>query len=128
LQKKRAGLGPGYSIKIFGLNIKRELLYKKIDQRVDKMFRQGLVREVSRLLKSKLSLTAKYAIGINELKGYLAGAYPLAEAKRLIQRNSRHYAKRQLTWFRKDKRIQWVKLTQKDSPAQIAIKLWKKLS
>jgi tRNA dimethylallyltransferase len=45
-----------------------------------------------------------------------------------MQRNSRHYAKRQLTWFRKDKRIQWVAVDKKESPAQVALKLWKKLS
>ena len=128
LQQARVGLGKEYRIKIFGLNLKRQLLYAKIDQRVEKMFSRGLVCEVKRLLKQKLSLTAKSAIGITELKGYFAGRYPLAESQRLIQRNSRHYAKRQLTWFRKDKRIQWININQQESPAQIAFKLWKKLS
>lgn len=128
LQKNRAGLGKEYALKIFGLNSKRQLLYDTIDQRVDKMFNQGLINEVKLLVKHKLSRTAKCAIGISELQGYFAGQYSLAEAKRLIQRNSRHYAKRQLTWFRKDKRIQWVNINKMDSPAQIALKLWKKLS
>ena len=128
LQKNREGLGKEYSVKIFGLNSARQSLYAIIDQRVDKMFNLGLINEVKRLLKRKLSQTAKCAIGIRELAGYFAGEHSLAEAKRLMQRNSRHYAKRQLTWFRKDKRIQWISLNKKEAPAQIALKLWKKLS
>ena len=128
LQKNRIGLGREYEIKVFGLNSKRQLLYDMIDQRVDKMFNLGLINEVRRLLKYKLSQTAQCAIGIRELKGYFAGQYPLAEARRLMQRNSRHYAKRQLTWFRKDKRIHWINIDKAESPAQVALKLWKKLS
>ena len=92
------------------------------------MFKRGLINELERLLKHKLSRTAKCAIGIRELKGYLAKEYSLAESRRLMQRNSRHYAKRQLTWFRKDQRIQWVNINKNQSPAQVALKLWKKLS
>ena len=128
LQKNRNGLEKEYKLKIFGLNSKRQLLYDTIDQRVDKMFKRGLINEVKRLVKHKLSRTAKCAIGIRELIGYFAGQYPLAEARRLIQRNSRHYAKRQLTWFRKDKRIRWFNVDKMESPAQVAFKLWKKLS
>ena len=128
LQKTRVGLGKEYDVEVLGLNTNRPYLYRIIDQRVEKMFKQGLISEVKRLLKYRLSRTAQCAIGIGELKGYLGGEYSLADAKRLMQRNSRHYAKRQLTWFRKDKRIKWVNINQKESPAQVAIKLWKKLS
>jgi tRNA dimethylallyltransferase len=128
LQKNRVGLGKEYEVKIFGLNFKRQSLYATIDQRVGKMFNQGLINEVKRLVRHKLSRTARCAIGIPELKGYFAKEYSLAEAIRLMQRNSRHYAKRQLTWFRKDKRIQWVSINKMESPAQVALKLWKKLS
>lgn len=128
LQKKRIGLGQGYDLKIFGLNLDRQFLYEKINQRVDKMFKMGLIDEVKGLLRHKLSRTAKCAIGVSELDGYFKGRYPLEEAKRLIQRNSRRYAKRQFTWFRKDKRIQWVNVDKTQTSAQIALKLWKKLS
>ena len=128
LQKNRVGLGKEFRVKIFGLNSRRQFLYDTIDQRVDKMFNLGLINEVKRLLKYKLSQTAQCAIGIRELKGYLAGQYPLTEAKRLMQRNSRHYAKRQLTWFKKDKRIQWININKAESPVKVALKLWKKLS
>jgi tRNA dimethylallyltransferase len=127
LQKEREGLSKEYAVKIFCLGMDRGALYKRIDSRVDKMFRAGLLKEVRRLLKKKLSKTSRYAIGINELKGYLAGNYSLEEAKRLMKRNTRHYAKRQLTWFRKDKRIQWVNIQDNDTPVKIAGRLWREL-
>ena len=128
LQKNRTGLGKEYVVKIFGLNSKRQSLYDTIDQRVNKMFDLGLINEVKRLLKHKLSRTAKCAIGIRELKGYFAGQYSLAESKRLMQRNSRHYAKRQLTWFRKDKRIAWININKVVKPSDIADKIINKMS
>ncbi len=108
LQKQRKGLSGVYDIKIFGLNMSREKLYQKIEERVERMFAHGLVGEVERLLKSKLSKTATYAIGLKELKGYFDNLYGLDEAKRMVKRNTRLYAKRQLTWFRKDKKINIV--------------------
>jgi tRNA dimethylallyltransferase len=108
MQSKRKGLGDEYDIRIFCLDLPREELDRRIDQRVDRMFRQGLVKEVKKLLKSRLSKTSAMAIGIKEVKGYLSGEYSLQEAKTLIKKNTRKYARRQMTWFRKDKRIGWV--------------------
>ena len=124
LQKQRRGLGQEYDIKVFGLDMPREKLCKRIDERVEKMFNQGLVAEVKRLLKLKLSKTAAYAIGIKETKGYLDGTYDLEAAKRLVKRNTRLYAKRQLTWFRKDKRINWINIGDKEKPAGIAKRIY----
>jgi tRNA dimethylallyltransferase len=109
LQATRIGLQNRYEIEIYGLALPREELDRKIDKRVEKMFRQGLVREVKKLLKRKLSQTSRFAIGIKEVKGYLDGEYSLDEAKELIQKNTRHYARRQMTWFRKDERIKWIR-------------------
>ena len=120
LQKQRHGLEQDYEVKIFCLNMARENLYKRINERVDKMFRQGLVNEVKGLLKLKLSKTASFAIGIRELRGYLEGLYGIDEARQLMQKNTRSYAKRQLTWFRKDKRIKWINIKNKDLPGVIA--------
>jgi tRNA dimethylallyltransferase len=128
LQKKRIGLGDEYEVKAFALNADRQTLYSKIDSRVDKMLKAGLVNEVRQLLKLKLSKTAFCAIGIREIEGYLKGDYSLDEARRLIQRNSRHYAKRQFTWFKKDKRIHWINIKDKETPAGIAKHIWKELS
>jgi len=127
LQKERKGLGQEYDIKVFGLNMPRERLCKRIDARVEKMFSKGLVAEVKRLLKFKLSKTAAYAIGIKEAKGYLDGLCDLEEAKRLVKRNTRLYAKRQLTWFRKDRRISWFGVGEKETPASVANRIFKKL-
>jgi len=63
---------------------------------------------VKKLLGLKLSKTSRYAIGISEVKGFLEGLYSLKAAKELIKKNTRHYSRRQMTWFRKDKRIQWI--------------------
>lgn len=127
LQKERKGLADDYEVKIFCLNMPRDKLYQRIDARVDRMFRQGLVPEVRGLLKLKLSRTAAYAIGIREIKGYLDGCYDLEEAERLMKRNSRLYAKRQLTWFRKDKRINWIEISEQEKPKEIAERIWNAL-
>jgi len=127
LQKQRKGLADDFKVKIFCLNMDRDKLYRRIDERVDKMFARGLLKEVKKLLKIKLSKTAAYAIGLRELKGYFAGLYDLEEAKRLIKRNTRHYALRQLTWFRKDKRIKWIEVGEKEKPEKTAGRIWDKL-
>jgi len=127
LWKQRKGLGDDYEIKIFCLNMERERLYKRIEERVEKMFAKGLVREVKKLLNSKLSKTACYAIGIKELKGFFDGVYDLEEAKRLIKRNTRLYAKRQLTWLRKDRRISWINIKEREKPEEVAQRIWKRL-
>jgi tRNA dimethylallyltransferase len=128
LQKMRHGMAEDYEVKIFCLNMDRQSLYSRIDSRVDRMYARGLIKEARRLNRRRLSRTARYAIGIRELNGYFAGDYPLQEAKRLIQRNSRRYAKRQLTWFRKDKRVRWVNIKKKESSAAVARRIYKLLN
>ncbi len=127
LQQERSGLAKEYNLKIFALDINRQKLYDRINQRVDKMFKQGLVGEIRRLLKLKLSKTASYAIGLRELKDYFQGLCNLGETKEKIKRNTRQYAKRQTTWFKKDKRITWIRVGNHDAPGEIAGKIWKKL-
>lgn len=101
-----------YSFKIFGLDIRRDKLYKNIDDRVEEMFKKGIVKEVKDLSKQKLSMTAKKALGYNEVLGYLKGKYSLEESKELLKKNTHHFAKKQLTWFRSDKRIEWIEAEQ----------------
>lgn len=127
LQQERKGLVDQYEVMVFGLNMPRDKLYQRIDRRVDKMFACGLVEEVKKLLRLKLSQTAACAIGIKELKSYFEGKCDVEEAKRLIKKNTRAYAKRQLTWFKKDKRIQWIEIGDKEKPQAIAKKIWKEL-
>ena len=94
---------------IIGLDASdRDFLYRRIDRRVDDMMEQGLLREVERLYNAKMfSKTSGKAIGYNQLILYLEGKCSLEEAVALIKRETRRYAKRQLTWFRRDKRIKW---------------------
>lgn len=128
LQKNRRGLLHEYVIKVFCLDMARDKLYNRIEQRVETMFKQGLVSEVRKLLKKRLSKTASRAIGIPEIKGYLNGDYDLTQARRLIQRNSRRLAKRQLSWFRQDKTIKWVCVSPGEKSQEVARKIQKELS
>lgn len=97
-----------YNALKIGLNIAREILYNRINERVDHMIKSGFVEEVQVLLKKHSpSCQAFSAIGYRELAQYLSGNISLDEATYLIQRNSRRYAKRQLTWFRADDEIKW---------------------
>lgn len=98
-----------YNLIYIGLNMDRAKLYEKINQRVDKMIDLGLVDEVKNLLDEGLDKNSQSlkAIGYKEVISYLDGDIDFDEMVDLIKKNSRHYAKRQLTWFRRDKRIKW---------------------
>lgn len=122
MQKQACGISKDYDIKLFGLNINRDKLYDNINRRVDEMFEKGLVGEVKRALKKKLSLTAARIIGIREIRDFLNSKYPEERARELMKRNTRHYAKRQLTWFRKEKRIRWIEIGEK-KPVSVARKI-----
>ena len=87
----------------------REVLYDRIDRRVLKMVDDGLVDEVRRL-ESFRSLPALQTVGYKEIFSYLDGEISLDEAIRLIQRNTRHYAKKQLTWWKRDPAVRWIDL------------------
>jgi tRNA dimethylallyltransferase len=89
-----------------GLELDREALYDRINQRVDGMLEAGLLEE-ARALYPRKSLNALQTVGYQELFGYFDGDYDLEEAVRLLKRNTRRYAKRQMTWFKKDEEIQW---------------------
>jgi tRNA dimethylallyltransferase len=85
----------------------RETLYARINQRVLQMMRAGLLAEVQALYPHR-HLKALQTVGYQELFAYFDGAYDLDRAVELIQQNTRHYAKRQLTWFRKNKELHWL--------------------
>ena len=92
-----------------GLSRPREVLYDRIDNRVVSMMEAGLLSEARTLLPLR-HLTALQTVGYRELFDYLDGRISLDEAVRLIQRNTRHYAKRQLTWWRRDADIRWIEI------------------
>ena len=94
-----------------GLTRERKELYRMIDARVEKMFSTGLLEEAEKLLRNCPDRTAMQAIGYKELAMYLNKEIDKDEAVRLTKRNSRRYAKRQFTWFRKEENIIWVDVT-----------------
>ncbi|MDB4902510.1 MAG: miaA [Mucilaginibacter sp.] len=96
-----------FNIIKLGLNLPREILYQRINQRVDLMLQQGLLEE-ARLLLPFRHLNPLNTVGYSELFNYFDGKTDLNSAIELIKQNTRHYAKRQLTWFRKDKEIKWL--------------------
>ncbi len=98
-----------FEIEKIGLVRPREELYERINLRVDRMMEQGLVEEARGLLPYR-DLPALQTVGYRELFRHFDGEYDLSKAVELIKRNSRHYAKRQLTWWRRDDRIRWISL------------------
>ena len=99
-----------YNYAYFVLTDERSRLYERIDRRVDLMMEQGLLDEV-RYLKERgvrKDSTAMQGLGYKELYAYLEGEYPLDEAVRIIKRDTRHFAKRQLTWFKRERDVIWA--------------------
>lgn len=99
------------------LNTDREKLYNKINQRVDIMMKKGLLNEVKNLLPYKTN-NALNTVGYKELFEYLDGTSSLEEAVDAIQQNTRRYAKRQITWFKKNKEAKWFEPTDKEAIAK----------
>jgi tRNA dimethylallyltransferase len=93
------------TIKI-GLNLPREILYERINTRVDQMIEAGLIDEIHRLAAYR-NLNPLNTVGYSELFDYMDGKCTLEEAIAAIKQNTRRFAKRQLTWFRKDQEIEW---------------------
>lgn len=92
-----------------GINFRdREKLYERINLRVDKMIEQGLLEEAVDFLKIDKSKTALQAIGIKELEPYINGELPLKTCIEKLKQVTRNYAKRQITWFKKDEKIHWL--------------------
>lgn len=99
-----------YQLVAVGLNMERTALYQRIDARVDDMIQMGLIDEVMELRRQGISLhhTAMQALGYKQVMYYLDGFVTLADMVTEIKRETRHYAKRQLTWFKRDPRIIWL--------------------
>lgn len=99
-----------YALAYFVLNMPRELLYQRIDLRVDQMLEEGLLEEVKALQKEGChrGMVSMQGLGYKEILAYLEGEYPLEEAVRILKRDTRHFAKRQLTWFRRESEVVWV--------------------
>lgn len=99
-----------YNFAYFVLNDERSHLYKRIDARVDKMIEDGLEAEVRRLKEMGCTkdMVAMQGIGYKEMLSYLDGSYSLEEAVYIIKRETRHFAKRQITWFKRERDVIWL--------------------
>lgn len=102
-----------YHFLYYVLNTDRARLYERIDRRVDQMLRQGLVDEVQRLkeMGCHRGQTSMQGLGYKEILDYLEGRCSLEEAVYVLKRDTRHFAKRQLTWFRRERQVRWIELS-----------------
>lgn len=112
-----------YNFAYLVLNDKRELLYERINKRVDTMFENGLIQEVKELLNSGCNkdMVSMQGIGYKEVVEYLEGKLSLDETKELIKKNTRHFAKRQLTWFRREKEVNIININEFNYDKQLIL-------
>lgn len=105
-----------YDARFIGLTLEREVLYERINQRVDSMMKQGLLQEIDDLMKKNYSnnLQSMKAIGYKEWFNYYKGIQTLDETLELIKKNSRNYAKRQYTWFNNQTPVKWFEVNLED--------------
>ena len=113
---------PRYPFRAFGLNIPRQALYRRIENRADQMVEAGLIEEVQSLLAQGYprNCVAMQSFGYKELIDYLDGKRTFDEAVALLKQNTRRFAKRQVTWFGNDPRIEWLDLFRFSSMEEIA--------
>lgn len=99
-----------YNIIFIGLTMDRKILYERINNRIDLMIKKGLIDEVNKLLHMGYSenLVSMQGLGYKEIIAFLKGESSLAEAVEILKRDSRRYAKRQLTWLRREEKIKWI--------------------
>jgi len=103
------GIADAYDVKLFALEVSREALIERINKRVENMFLSGIVDEVKTLSVKNMSSTASKALGLTEVSGFIAGKAGLEDTKSEIKIKTRQYAKRQMTWLRAVKGLEWVK-------------------
>ncbi len=118
LQKESRKNGYRYRFRLIVLNRDRDELYRRISKRVDTMFERGWIEEVQSLLERGYTPDSPgmKALGYPEIIAYLRGDASLEETRALVTRNTRRYAKRQLTWFRSRKEAEWITITRDNKP------------
>ncbi len=125
-REQRQNTSP-YNVAYFVLNDNRERIYERINARTDQMMAQGLEEEVRALWESgcRRDMVSMQGLGYKEMLAYLEGEISLDEAVYLIKRDTRHFAKRQLTWFRREKEVIWIDKTVFDQNSQNIINYMK---
>ncbi|MDF9841041.1 MULTISPECIES: tRNA (adenosine(37)-N6)-dimethylallyltransferase MiaA [unclassified Paenibacillus] len=112
-----------YELCLIGLTMDRKILYRRIEDRIDQMLEQGLIAEVQGLLDKGYhrSMVAMQGLGYKEIAAYLKGELTYEEAVTLLKRDTRRFAKRQLSWFRHMKEIEWIEdFNEQNYPANLA--------
>ena len=114
-------LNPDYNFKFFAITMEREWLYERINRRASRLITDGLVDEVTGLLKMGYSpdLPSMKGIGYKEIIGFLNGEYDLFDARELIQKNTRHYAKRQYTWLKRYDFVTWIDIRKGETVGEV---------
>jgi tRNA dimethylallyltransferase len=114
-----------YPSLLIGLSMDRQALYRRIETRVEWEIHKGLVQETQDLMERGYhrELGSMKGLGYRQFAGYLAGEYSYEEAVRLLKRDTRHFAKRQMTWFQKEPGIHWIPLKESDIPERAATKI-----
>lgn len=128
-KNSRRGIRDKTYCPIFFIERERQDLYDRVHARIDKMMRGGLLAEAKRVSKKKLSQTAAMALGLREMRDFMAGRTELPEAVALLKQHTRNYAKRQLSWFRHEKGVVPVPVAKEEPPKETAkkiLELWKK--
>lgn len=121
LQKNTKGIAEVYNVKIFGLTMDRKKLYDRINARVDSMIQEGLLEEAKKIFSLNTSLSASQALGYKELFKFFKGECSLEVAISQLKQSTRNFAKRQISWFKRDNRIEWIDV-EKDSGLNAIIK------
>jgi tRNA dimethylallyltransferase len=124
-QEKHGFAERPYSALVVGLNRDRDALYRRIEERIDWQLAHGLIEETQQLLAqgSQRNSAAMKGLGYRQVAGHLAGEYDVAEMVRRFKRDTRHFSKRQMTWFRKEPGIQWLTIEESESVQHTAARV-----
>ena len=124
-QHRGLGHAPSFRALVLGLTMERAMLYQRIDQRVNDELEKGLVDETHALLARGYSrnLVSMKSLGYRQMAGYLEGDYAFDEAVQRLKRDTRRYAKRQMTWFRKEPGLRWVEIQSDETASSVARRL-----
>ncbi|HPS64480.1 MAG TPA: tRNA (adenosine(37)-N6)-dimethylallyltransferase MiaA [Ignavibacteria bacterium] len=118
------------NFQVFGLLLDREYLYERINQRTDNMLKAGLVDEVKSLIEKGYDYrknNSLNSVGIKEVFGYLEGEYDYERMVELIKQNTRRYGKKQMTWYRKVKGLEWIKVERGDSIEKVVDRIYERI-
>ena len=113
-----------YHFFYYVLNTDREILYNRIEKRVDQMVKEGLIEEVESLanMGCNRNMVSMQGLGYKEILDYLEGKCSLEEAIYTLKRDTRHFAKRQITWFKREKNVRWLNLPDFDNDRELIVK------